>query len=54
MPNKEFQTAVEETEPDVASLDEYAGYDDGEWYVICEKSNPNAWIRMRETTRLEP
>lgn len=54
MPTERLDDAVDAPEPDVASLDEYTGYEDGDWYVVCERSNPNAWIRMRDTTTLDP
>jgi hypothetical protein len=35
-------------------LEDVTGYEDGDSYVVCEKSNPNAWIRADVTTTLSP
>ncbi|RRJ32182.1 DUF7331 family protein [Halocatena pleomorpha] len=36
----------------VPDLDEYASYEDGDRYVICDRSNANAWIRSDSPTTL--
>lgn len=36
----------------VPDLDEYASYEDGDQYVICDRANANAWIRSDVTTTL--
>jgi hypothetical protein len=42
-------------DPDPIDLDDYAAYRDGTALVICDRTNPNAWIRAeRGTTTLDP
>lgn len=36
----------------IPDLDEYASYEDGDRYVICDRSNAKAWIRSDVTTTL--
>lgn len=43
-------TAV--AEPAGPDLDGYASYEDGDHLVICDRENPNAWIRSNETADL--
>lgn len=38
------------TDSSLPDLDEYASYEDGDRYVICDRSNANAWIRSDVTT----
>lgn len=45
---------AEPREPQPDHLDDYAGYEDGDGYVVCEKTNAKAWIRSDETTTLSP
>lgn len=33
-------------------LPDLTGYEDGDSYVVCEKTNPNAWVRSDETADL--
>lgn len=39
--------------PEVPDLDGVTGYDDGDAHVICDRENPNAWMRAVETVDLE-
>lgn len=40
-------------EPPAADLDSFASYDDGDALVVCDRSNPNAWIRSDATTTVD-
>ncbi len=43
------------TAPDPIDLDDYAAYEDGTSMVICDRTNPTAWIRAATaTTTLDP
>lgn len=46
------EPVVEAPDAEVPDLDFVTGYEDADGYVICEKSNPKAWIRADETTQL--
>lgn len=35
-------------------LSEFAAYDDGDYFVVCDRSNPNAWIRSDKPTDRSP
>lgn len=39
--------------PEVPDLDSVTGYDDGDGHVICDRENPNAWVRADEPVDLE-
>ncbi|WP_396610660.1 hypothetical protein ACH9L7_10490 [Haloferax sp. S1W] len=43
---------TEQTEQTIPALDDVAGYEDGQDFVICDTKNPNAWIRSDETRPL--
>ncbi|WP_433623650.1 DUF7331 family protein [Halomicrococcus sp. NG-SE-24] len=40
---------AEPREPEVPNLDDFAGYEDGESYVVCDKTNAKAWVRSDVT-----
>lgn len=42
-----------DAEPEVPDLDGVTGYEDGDGHVICDRQNPNAWLRSDETVELE-
>lgn len=44
---------VEQTEPEGADLDRFTSYEDGDTLVICDRKNPDAWIRADVTDDLE-
>lgn len=48
--------AQEIVDPDPVALDDYAAYEDGAALVICDRTNPAAWIRVETaaTTMLDP
>lgn len=50
MRTESSEAIAEPTEPEVTDLDEFAGYEDGESYVVCDRTNPKAWIRSDRTT----
>jgi hypothetical protein len=48
--------AVDEAEPDdrPAGLEGVASYEDGDAFVVCDRKNPQAWIRSDAVTDLDP
>ena len=38
-----------DADPDHPGLDGYTSYEDGDYLVVCDRENPNAWIRSDET-----
>ena len=36
------------------NLDGYTSYEDGKYLVVCDRENPNAWIRSDGTVELQP
>jgi hypothetical protein len=48
--------ALQVADPDPVDLDDYAAYDDGGTLVLCDRTNPRAWIRVgtAATTTLDP
>jgi hypothetical protein len=44
--------AVTRTDPEVPDLDGVTGYEDGDAHVVCDRENPNAWIRSDHTVEL--
>lgn len=47
-------TALDEERPPDAGLEDVASYEDDGALVICDRSNPNGWIRSADVTTLEP
>ncbi|ADQ66220.1 hypothetical protein C499_09489 [Halogeometricum borinquense DSM 11551] len=43
---------AESTESKAPDLDDFTGYEDGASYVVCDKTNANAWIRSDITHSL--
>jgi len=41
-------------DPDPIDLDDYAAYEDGAALVICDRTNPNAWIRAERAATTTP
>ncbi|WP_251341410.1 DUF7331 family protein [Haloplanus halophilus] len=41
-------------EPDPPDLDRYAGYDDGDERVVCDRRDARAWIRSDTVVTLDP
>lgn len=39
---------------ELPELDGYTSYEDGDYLVVCDRENPNAWIRSDETVELHP
>jgi len=37
-----------------SAFDRYADYEDGSALVICDRRNPNAWVRSDTTAALDP
>lgn len=49
--NQEFEQ-LEEAAPPEPDHEGFTGYEDGDSYVVCDRKNPNAWIRSDVTERL--
>lgn len=45
--------AVDEAEPDLPDLDGFTSYEDGDHLVVCDRENPNAWVRTDEPVDLD-
>lgn len=45
---------LDEGRPPDADLEDVASYEDDGALVICDRSNPNGWIRSADVTTLEP
>lgn len=41
-------------DPEPIDLDDYTAYEDGAALVICDRTNPRAWIRTAATATLDP
>ncbi|AFK21150.1 MULTISPECIES: DUF7331 family protein [Haloferax] len=54
MRTESHEVIDELTESKGTDLDDFTGYEDGESYVVCDKTNANAWIRSDVTTQLPP
>lgn len=54
MRTESTETAAEAATPEYNDLDEFVGYEDGERHVVCDKTNPKAWISAEETRTIEP
>jgi hypothetical protein len=40
--------------PELPTLDRYAGYDDGDDHVVCDRTDARAWIRSDTVVTLDP
>lgn len=47
-------TQVPDFEIDRPELDDFTSYEDDGALVVCDKQNPNAWIRSGNRTTIEP
>lgn len=45
---------VETTEPEVADLEDVTCYEDDDATVICDRTNPKAWIRSDAVAAIDP
>lgn len=54
MRTEQTEAIPEPTEQEITEFDEFAGYEDGDGYVVCDRTNPKAWIRSDRTTTLSP
>lgn len=43
---------VEQHAPPEPDHEGFTGYEDGDSYVVCDRKNPNAWIRSDVTEPL--
>lgn len=41
-------------EPSTDRYDQYTAYEDDGALVVCDRTNPRAWIRSATTTALDP
>ncbi|MFB6236261.1 MAG: hypothetical protein ABEH81_14870 [Halopenitus sp.] len=48
-----IEETAETTEPAEDQYDQYTGYEDDGALVICDRTNPRAWIRSETTTKLD-
>lgn len=53
MPDSSRTVEAVQPDPDVVDLDRYASYEDGDGLVVCDRENPNAWLRSDAVTDLE-
>jgi hypothetical protein len=54
MRTEQSETTAEPAERESTDLDEFTGYEDGESYVVCDRTNPKAWIRSDLTAARSP
>jgi homogentisate 1,2-dioxygenase len=54
MQNRPFAGRVGDSVPESPDLDRYADYEDGAALVICDRTNPRAWLRADTTAALDP
>lgn len=54
MRTESSETIADTPDATLPDLDEFAGYEDGESYVVCDRENATAWIRSDVTTTLSP
>jgi hypothetical protein len=54
MRKETVQRGDEVPEAESIDLDEFTGYEDGNSYVVCDRRNPQAWIRSDVTETLSP
>jgi hypothetical protein len=54
MPERTTKVGRAEAEPDEQGrdYDRYASYEDGDATVICDRKNPNAWLKSTAATEL--
>lgn len=45
---------VEPVEPTFVDLSEFTSYEEDERTIICDRKNPNAWIRSDLVSSIEP
>lgn len=48
------EAVAEPAEAELVDLEAFTSYEDGDAHVICDRENPNAWIRAEETRSLSP
>jgi hypothetical protein len=52
---RSHQRELVATEPSLPTeFDRYADYEADRYTVICDREDPNAWIKSTETTALDP
>lgn len=52
MPEQTQVADVDGTEPADVDLDKFASYEEGDSLVICDRQNPNAWVKSDTPTAL--
>ncbi|WP_205427727.1 hypothetical protein [Halorussus sp. MSC15.2] len=40
------------TEPDRTDFDDYASYEENDSLVVCDRQNPNAWVKSDVTAEI--
>lgn len=49
-----FDVEADQLVQDVDDFADFTSYEDGTGYVICDRTNPKAWISSDETQPLAP
>lgn len=44
---------VDQATPAAVDLEQFASYEDDDGFVICDRKNPNAWIKAETTEQIE-
>lgn len=44
---------VDQAAPAAVDLEQFASYEADDGFVICDRKNPNAWIKAETTARIE-
>jgi len=50
----ESRSTRSDSEPEPATLDRYAGYEDGDGFVVCDRRDARAWLRSDTVVSLDP
>ncbi|GAB3326516.1 MULTISPECIES: DUF7331 family protein [Haloplanus] len=50
----ESRSARSDRDPGPPALDRYAGYEDGDEFVVCDRRDARAWLRSDTVVSLDP
>lgn len=54
MRTEQTEVEIEPATPEYNDLNDFASYEDGERLVVCDRTNPKAWISAETTRALDP
>lgn len=53
MRDKPLAREANRVEPEYVDFDRFTSYEDGDATVVCDRKNPNAWLRSDAVVDLE-